>query len=356
MLKTPSSKPTRRDAACCEVHSAARLHFGLFSTGEVNGTAFGGAGMMLDSPRIVVTSRPSSEFRITGDTADDAMSMAKRIARHFSRPLPPILLSIQNDIPRHSGLGSGTQLSLCIARVLAATWGMTCPATELAVAAARGKRSAIGTHGFSSGGLLVDGGRVDETAIAPVIERVTLPDAWRVLLIWPEGNAEGQSDQGGSCPGDSSAGDSRAGWAGVHGAKEERAFGRLDQSSAELARALRSEATQVLIPAAKCGDFDAFSDSVYSFNRMAGQCFAPVQGGVYASARIERLVQHLRKLGIRGVGQSSWGPVVFAFVENQQQAQTVKARLCDRSDHANKIVQRVMISRPRNLGHGFEGG
>jgi hypothetical protein len=43
----------------------------------------------------------------------------------------------------------------------------------------------------------------------------------------------------------------------------------------------------------------------------AGRCFASAQGGVFSSPLTKRLVVFVRELGLTGVGQSSWGPMVF---------------------------------------------
>ena len=47
---------------------------------------------------------------------------------------------------------------------------------------------------------------------------------------------------------------------------------------------------------------------------MMGEVFAPHQGGAYASARGEAIAEFARRHGAAGVGQSSWGPTVFAIV------------------------------------------
>jgi predicted sugar kinase len=68
-----------------------------------------------------------------------------------------------------------------------------------------------------------------------------------------------------------------------------------------------------LLPAIVEGDLATFSESLYDFNRRAGELFSPVQGGIYAHPRIEGIVKFIRSAGTRAVGQSSWGPTVFAI-------------------------------------------
>ena len=69
-----------------------------------------------------------------------------------------------------------------------------------------------------------------------------------------------------------------------------------------------------ILPAAEAGDLEAFGEAVHEFNRRAGEPFAAAQGGPYASPAVAGLIGELRQLGVAGVGQSSWGPTVFAVV------------------------------------------
>jgi predicted sugar kinase len=75
-----------------------------------------------------------------------------------------------------------------------------------------------------------------------------------------------------------------------------------------------------MVPAAEAGEFDRFSRSLWRFGHQAGQCFAAVQGGPFAGVRSARLIEAMRGAGVEGVGQSSWGPTVFALVEDARAA------------------------------------
>src|SRR5690606_25545309 len=74
---------------------------------------------------------------------------------------PPCRLEIRETIPPHAGLGSGTQLGMACARALqlmSSTGDFSAP--RLATRVQRGRRSALGIHGFERGGFLVDGGKL----------------------------------------------------------------------------------------------------------------------------------------------------------------------------------------------------
>ena len=73
--------------------------------------------------------------------------------------------------------------------------------------------------------------------------------------------------------------------------------------------------------------FDLFSRSLYRYGHVAGSCFAAGQAGQFAGPHSLPLIETLRSWGIEGVGQSSWGPTVFAVMADERQAQDAARRL-----------------------------
>ena len=69
---------------------------------------------------------------------------------------------------------------------------------------------------------------------------------------------------------------------------------------------------------------------MYELNARAGDAFAAAQGGRYAAPAVTALVARLRGLGVKGVGQSSWGPTVFAVVRRGEVG-NVMGRMSDAS-------------------------
>jgi predicted sugar kinase len=107
----------------------------------------------------------------------------------------------------------------------------------------------------------------------------------------------------------------------LHGAQEIEAFARLDSRSAaastdSLCRLVLLE----ILPALAERDFHLFGEAIYELNRQSGMMFASLQGGIYANVRTAEVIDYVRQLGIRGAGQSSWGPGVFAITEDEPQA------------------------------------
>src|SRR5262249_44712667 len=136
-------------------------------------------------------------------------------------------------------------------------------------AVGRGCRSAIGLYGFHHGGLLAEAGKSADGEISPLVSRVPMPEAWRFVVLHHK-------------------------LEGLSGDAERHAFERLPPVPADRTARMWSLAMTGLVPAAIEGRFDPFSQSLYQFGVEAGQCFAPFQGGIYASDQVASLVHLLR--------------------------------------------------------------
>lgn len=281
-----------------EVATPSRLHFGMFSFGRADERQFGGAGVMIDRPGLQLRITEADRFEALGPLAHRIPKVVRRLGESWSfTELPACRCEILTAPAEHLGLGTGTQLELAVAGGLNAfLGGPPLGAIELARLTGRGARSAIGTYGFLQGGLLVESGKQPGELLAPLEHRVSLPPAWRWVLIIP--NSE----------------------RGLAGEAEQRAFSNLPPVPPEITAQLRTEVTGSLVPAALSGDFATFSESLFRFGHLAGSCFAASQGGSFASTRTARLVEVVQALGVRGVGQSSWGPALFAVLESEAAA------------------------------------
>ncbi len=306
------------------VTAPSRLHFGLLRFAQQRGTSYGGLGMTLDRPQTIVELQSALAWHSEGPMADRALAFAKLAIGSF-RPEQDSPLSIRVcEAPQpHSGLGTGTQLALAIARGIRELWKLpSLEAAELSASVGRGKRSAVGSYGFLHGGLIWETGRCAEASLGKLAQRIAMPDHWRVLLI--------------TLPEES----------GLSGDRETTAFKNLPSVPSEVTEQLQCLAEESILPAAEGGDFESFAEAIHEYGRLAGSCFATIQGSSFASPAIEQLVDQLRELGIQGVGQSSWGPTVFALAKDEDQAE----ELVDRAQ--NLCECKVQIAAPNNRGAG----
>jgi len=305
------------------VQAPARLHFGMFGPGPQRNRQFGGVGMMVSSPGVELEFTAAERLSSEGPLAERAEMCLRRAARLLGFPEPKIALRIRHVPEEHTGLGAGTQLHLAITAGLLEFLGLPLPEPALlAQAAGRGSRSAVGTYGFLYGGLIVDGGKGAEQTLGTLVARHNVPPGWRVVLV-RTGSAQGRA-----------------------GSSEQQAFRELPPTPARESEHLRAIVMKRMLPALERGDCDDFGEAVYEFGMAAGALFAPVQGGPFASTEIAQLVHRIREWGVSGVGQSSWGPTVFAIGSGQQQAEELQHRLKEYGVQEQDII----LAEPDNVG------
>jgi beta-ribofuranosylaminobenzene 5'-phosphate synthase len=79
-----------------------------------------------------------------------------------------------------------------------------------------------------------------------------------------------------------------------------------------------------MLPALVEKDIASFGQALTGIQCMIGDCFAPVQGGRYATPLLEKVVGFLLEKGAAGAGQSSWGPAVYGLVDGKARAQQLE--------------------------------
>ncbi len=279
-----------------EITAPSRLHFGLLSFGDSARRQFGGAGVMLREPALRVRFEPSPAWDFAGQSADRVRELTERIVMRLSslgRAMQPQRIEVLESPRGHVGFGSGTQLGLTIAAGMLQSQDLPITGLEqLMLLSGRGLRSSVGSYGFLHGGLIVEAGKFPGETLAPLVKQQLLPESWRVLLVIPRASE------------------------GLSGAPEKEAFAKLPPVSATTSDRLAAELLLEMIPAATSADFARFAASVSRYGELAGNCFATIQHGGYASERVTAIVRTLQKHAAAGVGQSSWGPLVFAWAES----------------------------------------
>jgi len=220
-------------------------------------------------------------------------------------------------------LGAGTQLTMAVAMAVRSQLGDHPEPLVLAAEVGRGLRSGVGVHGFVAGGFLVDGGKGPNTNVAPLVCRHDIADDWRILLVTPQNQR------------------------GLAGVAERSAFAELVRDSASTfeIETLCRLVLLGLIPALVERDLGAFGEACFEFNRRAGLLFKESQGGEYRSPEAADLVARLRNFGVRGVGQSSWGPTIFA-IDDADRLQSAERHLRERFG-AGSLDMRVTAARNR---------
>jgi len=280
------------------VLAPSRLHFGLLRLAQNEGRSFGGLGLMLDRPRVVVELREADRFSATGPQAERALQYARQtLLTAKDDETRAIEINVSEAPSIHSGLGTGTQLALAVAQGVRELLRLPKhSAEELASSVGRGQRSAVGTHGFFHGGLIWERGHRPGEPLGELARSVAVPEPWRIVLFQPEAGP------------------------GLHGEGEISVFAKLPPVAATVSDRLQRLAEEEIVPACQQADFDTFAEAVFQYGFLSGSCFSTAQGGPYASPGIARWVDRLREQGVLGVGQSSWGPSLFCLFPSEATA------------------------------------
>jgi beta-ribofuranosylaminobenzene 5'-phosphate synthase len=289
------------------VKSAGRLHMGFFDLHGGLGRKFGSIGLALDAPMLQLSASASEQTRVLGASSERAEKilsvLTTQLALSNRANIQGVSLHIEQHIPEHAGLGSGTQLALAIGTAVSHLYGLNLKTAEIAQLLSRGNRSGIGIGAFDKGGLLIDGGRAvssSQTSVhktPPLLARYDFPAHWRILLILDSTQP------------------------GIHGEEEIAAFKQLPIFSESLAAHLCRHVLMQAMPALVEQDLTMFGQSIQELQAHVGDYFAPAQGGRYASSRVGAVLEYLSSAGVACFGQSSWGPTGFAVFENEQKAE-----------------------------------
>jgi beta-ribofuranosylaminobenzene 5'-phosphate synthase len=292
------------------VKTPARLHFGLIDMNGELGRFFGGLGVAIDRPNIILEAQTSEGGSVTGEKTELVTSLAKRFLESY-RINAGVSIHVEQTIPQHAGLGSGTQLALAVAAALAKLFHVKASIQEFSLAMGRMKRTGVGTAVFDQGGFVVDGGKrmkngsVISESFPPLIFRQPFPENWKFVVAVPNIKK------------------------GLAKTEEKNAFGRLAPMPTEDVGEICRLTMMKLLPALLDRDIESFGDALTQIQVVIGGYFAGVQGGTFSSSTATEAIDFMKKRGAYGIGQSSWGPAVYGLAQGETQAKKLRADVED---------------------------
>jgi beta-RFAP synthase len=311
----------------------SRLHAGLIEVAADRPHAFGGFGVAIDQMGFQLQASQSSRLQWHGpaEWTEPFRQVVERWKLFRQKEAPTIAIEPTQLMQWHQGLGAGTQFACAIATLLELTdtsqsdqgrivselhskrmesWQVWGDHRETAVrnlqqATGRGKRSWIGLIGFLMGGWIVDWGcsipspDADLPPLGHGWLQGRFPSEWTWVVAIPK-----------ALP-------------GVFGQREAEGF----HTAAERLGGWKTEQLRLLeasmIPALQNEDFTCFSDSLRRYGLLAGEWFAPIQGGLIRQGSVHEVSEYLQGCGLQGVGQSSWGPTLFGIASTAEEAARV---------------------------------
>jgi beta-ribofuranosylaminobenzene 5'-phosphate synthase len=277
-----------------QIKTPARLHFGLIDMNGDLGRMFGGLGVGIDHPNVIVEAESSDNFSIKGAEVELARVIAQKFFS-FYQLQAKANINVVEAIPAHIGLGSGTQFSLAIATALARLFKVKASISELAVAMGRARRTAVGTSIFKAGGFVVDGGKnLNTQTFPPLIFRQSFPSEWRFVVAVPKIKE------------------------GLSNSEENQAFQNLTKMPAQDVGQICRLIMLKLLPAIAEHDIENFGEALTKIQILTGNHFAQAQGGTYSSPDAAECIEFMKKVGAYGAGQSSWGPALYGVTKQEE--------------------------------------
>lgn len=296
------------------MRTGSRIHFGVVNPFNRDMRLYISAGVGVERPsNRVLVSENSSGLVVRGCRAEEVRERIRPLEERYGRLYGEV--EILECVPRHVGLGSTTQLLLAVARGLLEVNGVEADILETASLMGLGRISGVGTHVFIHGGFVVDSGRrsLENRGVPGLLIRTEFPEDWVFVVVVPRGS-------------------------GLDDSREREVFSGGYRVERELVWRAGYTLFSELVPAVIERDFERFSEALYELQTTVGSMFSVFQGGVY-SVYSQKAVEILRREGIVGVGQSSWGPTVYGVVRGYEKALEVSERLRPRIEGDVLVVK-----------------
>lgn len=309
------------------VITPCRLHMTLIDMNGEIGRMDGGAGLTLSSPNVKITAEESDGIQIEG-----LQGFADRMRKAAEALLPAgegIKITVEQLIPAHVGFGSGTQTSLAVAAAVNEMYGLEKSVRELAITVKRGGTSGIGVTAFEKGGFIVDGGHKSKDKGAfmpsaasrvppgPVLFREDFPD-WDVVIALP--NEKGMHDQ-----------------------EEIDVFRKFCPLPIEEVREISHVVLMQMMPAVIEEDIESFGAAI---NHVQTVGFNKRESLIWPD--FVKNIASLMRSRSYGAGVSSFGPVVYAFVDNREEGRQLQTEVQKMLDESVGGV--TMMTRAKNSG------
>ncbi|AYK14920.1 MAG: beta-ribofuranosylaminobenzene 5'-phosphate synthase [Methanosarcina flavescens] len=310
-----------------EITTPCRIHMTLIDMNGEIGRVDGGAGLTLSSPNIKITAEEAEGVSIEG--LQDFADRMKRAAESLLPEGKGIRINVQEVYPAHVGFGSGTQSSLAAAAAVNELYGLNKSVRELAVAVGRGGTSGIGVAAFENGGFIVDGGHrfkdkggfMPSAACpappGPVLFREDFPE-WDMVVAIPKDK-------------------------GMHDQEEIDTFKKFCPIPIEEVREISHVVLMQMVPAVIEKDIVSFGAAV---NHVQTVGFNKRENLIWPEF-VKNIASFMRSRSY-GAGVSSFGPVVYSFVDNKSEGRRLQAEVQKMLNES--VGGTVILTKAKNSG------
>lgn len=308
-----------------KVKTPSRLHFGIIDLSRKFVREYGAIGVMIDGGFTININISEEGTRINTNKKNkkDIESVLQRLKNEV-KLRNDYKIDVQEDIARHVGLGSTTQLSIGTAAGILKLEGLSYEIKELAKMVGRAKYSAIGTYGFEHGGFIMDGGKINIEEIPPLTLRSDIPENWRFIVVCLED------------------------YMGYDETEEKPIMDEL-KVDAEYTERISQHIVMGILPALRTEDIVNFGFHISQIQRLVGKSFSQWQGGEFHPA-VADIIEKLNQLTY-GTGQSSWGPSVYGITTEEEALSARNEIESWINDHYKNA--KIWVAEPENEGAKF---
>ncbi|BDH79165.1 hypothetical protein MTTB_05440 [Methanothermobacter tenebrarum] len=323
--------------------TSSRLHLTLIDLNGERGRLDGGVGLTLKDPKLIIKAKPNGELKtefaeknLQWDLIKEYSAKIEEAAKrtlNYLKSNQRLDFIIEKAFPAHSGLGSGTQVSLAIAKLITSFHEVEMDSWELARIVGRGGTSGIGVASFEYGGFIVDGGHskkektdflpssASRASPPPVIARYDFPEDWNIIVAIPKINRQ------------------------VSGRKEVNIFQEYCPIPLGEVERLSHIILMKMMPSVIEEDIDSFGEAINEIQRIG---FKKVERKLQHPI-IDNIIENMLSTGAAGAGMSSFGPAVYAVTDTNP-----KDILRAAKETMDDIGGLALITNARNSGAEYE--
>ncbi len=314
------------------IETPSRLHITLIDLNGALGRIDGGVGLTVKDPSLVLEAEPNDnsievifeEDNLSKELMDEYQEKIVNSARkimEYSKIDSGFKFIVKKTYPAHSGLGSGTQTSLAVGKIILKLHNQDMDVPNIAKIVGRGGTSGIGVRAFDHGGFIIDGGhKVEEkpdflpssaskATPGPLITRYDFPEDWKIILAIPDVPA------------------------GASGPKEVNIFQKYCPIPLDQVQKLSHILLMKMMPAIVEKDLDSFGSSI---NQIQDTGFKKIELELQDPI-INEIIKNMRSEGAAGVGMSSFGPTVYAVTDDKTK-NVAKVAASTMKDVGGKVI------------------
>ncbi len=288
-------------ALLAKVRAGFRIHLGFYRFSDPP-YIYGSLGAAVQEPYLTLTfiKMPGSSGAEVVAPTETSRRIVKEVVERLRVPLNGKIV-VEGYVKHHVGLGTRTRVILSMLKALQVLGLLKGDLASIARDVGLGKYSSVGIYTFLEGGVVIDSGITSSSSRYPeIMGRFDPPPQWRVIISLPKVK---------------------------EGLSEASEAPIMENPAPHPKQRALYTYLQDVIKGLREGDFELFTKGVEGIQALTGEYFASFQEGIFCCEESARIAHHLKALGASGIGQSSWGPLIYGFAPSPDEGSRIGKEL-----------------------------